>query len=59
MSRLEKSAMSESTSTPVPYSLDRKVRAVLRPSRVLVPKAIALGRAGHVHPATVKPLTKG
>ena len=49
--------MSESTSTLVAYSVDRKVRAVLRPSKVLVPKAIDLERKGHVHRATVKPLT--
>ena len=54
MSRLEKSAMSQSTSTPVPYSLDRKVRAVLRPSKVPVLKAVDLERTGHVHRATVK-----
>jgi hypothetical protein len=46
--------MSESTSTLVAYSFDRMVRAVPRPSKVLVPKAIDLERIGRVHRATVK-----
>jgi hypothetical protein len=58
MSRLEKSAMSQSTSTPVPYSLDRKVRAVLRPSKVPVLKAVDLERAGRVTGATGQTLIR-